>query len=473
MTSVFYDAVILGAEIEPLLCAALLAQDGFRVLVIGQKSVESHYTHEGFTLPNRQLGLVAHDSPLARRCIESLGLQQTVAQQFRTPGTSLQLCTPTERWCLHSDATKRRQDLLRVFGAQADNAARIFDKALSASRAIDPWLVHEIVHRDRPQWLKRLRSPTCTPFDTGDASWAPLEHANSSSGLRATLGAAIEALVAQRDEDLTDLAKVRALSQALRDPLQLPFGWFETQLQDRIRAYSGSLRLTDSAASLEFDSLGTAKLTIERSDDEVGFRNLVIGCSEHELSKLMQHGLPSGMLGTDDAQATKATHRLMNFVVHSDALPALLLSHSVWFDPDNESEPPLVLRRSSLSAQHSLLAARVRIAPGANDEIRDRLYRYLPFLERHVVTASSPPDSAAEPANTRDGFLEITATASRLHGLGARSAKTPHRQITFCNSRVHPKLGAEGIFATALESTRLVASSYRRRPWMRRGLFQD
>jgi hypothetical protein len=43
----FYDVVVLGTQLEPLLCAALLGREGLRVLVLGQGTLEPSYMLDG------------------------------------------------------------------------------------------------------------------------------------------------------------------------------------------------------------------------------------------------------------------------------------------------------------------------------------------------------------------------------------------------------------------------------------------
>ena len=65
MTARYYDVVFLGVRAESLLCGALLAKRGFRVLLLGQGELGATYPIGERTLLMHPSTFLASHSPLS------------------------------------------------------------------------------------------------------------------------------------------------------------------------------------------------------------------------------------------------------------------------------------------------------------------------------------------------------------------------------------------------------------------------
>ena len=74
MSDRYYDVVVLGADLAPLTCAALLAKRGFRVLLLGQDDPEPSYPIASFKLPRRLAQWAFAHTPVSQRIVSELGL---------------------------------------------------------------------------------------------------------------------------------------------------------------------------------------------------------------------------------------------------------------------------------------------------------------------------------------------------------------------------------------------------------------
>ena len=70
----FYDVVVLGAHLEPLLCAALLGREGLRVLVLGQGTPEPSYSLDDVEVEPYSPVFVGVQSPVVQNVLELLAL---------------------------------------------------------------------------------------------------------------------------------------------------------------------------------------------------------------------------------------------------------------------------------------------------------------------------------------------------------------------------------------------------------------
>ena len=72
MPTSFYDVIVLGTYIEPLLCAALLAREGLRVLVLGQGAPEPAYELAGVEVEPEPLTITGAQSPIVQNTLGEL-----------------------------------------------------------------------------------------------------------------------------------------------------------------------------------------------------------------------------------------------------------------------------------------------------------------------------------------------------------------------------------------------------------------
>ena len=91
MPTSFYDVVVLGAYLEPLLCAALLAGEGLRVLVVGHGAPNPSYMLDDVEVEPYGLTLAGLHSPVVQSTLELLALRQDVRHRTADKSQPFQL----------------------------------------------------------------------------------------------------------------------------------------------------------------------------------------------------------------------------------------------------------------------------------------------------------------------------------------------------------------------------------------------
>ena len=104
MPTSFYDVVVLGTRLEPLLCAALLAREGLRVLVLGQETPEPSYSVAGVDVELHGLMIAGAQSPIVQNTLDELALRQDVRQRMVDRSDAVQFLLPEHRINVYGDA---------------------------------------------------------------------------------------------------------------------------------------------------------------------------------------------------------------------------------------------------------------------------------------------------------------------------------------------------------------------------------
>ena len=97
MPTSFYDVVVLGTHLEPLLCAALLAREGLRVLVLGQGAPNPSYTVADVEVEPYGLTITGAQSPIVQNTLDELALRQDVRQRMVDRSNVFQFLLPEHR----------------------------------------------------------------------------------------------------------------------------------------------------------------------------------------------------------------------------------------------------------------------------------------------------------------------------------------------------------------------------------------
>ncbi|TFH26142.1 MAG: hypothetical protein E4H00_10995, partial [Myxococcales bacterium] len=113
MPTSFYDVVVLGARLEPLVCAALLAREGLRVLVLGQGAPDPSYTVAGVDVEPDVLVVTGAQSPIVQNTFDELALRQDVRQRMLDRSHVLQLLLPEHRINVYAETEQWLAELAR------------------------------------------------------------------------------------------------------------------------------------------------------------------------------------------------------------------------------------------------------------------------------------------------------------------------------------------------------------------------
>lgn len=124
MPTSFYDVVVLGTHLEPLLCAALLAREGLRVLVLGQGVPNPSYTLGDVEVEPHGLTIAGAQSPIVQNTLDELALRQDVRQRMDRANV-FQLLLPEHRINVHPKAERWLVELARELPTVRRQAADI------------------------------------------------------------------------------------------------------------------------------------------------------------------------------------------------------------------------------------------------------------------------------------------------------------------------------------------------------------
>ena len=140
-----------------LLCAALLAREGLRVLVLGQGTPAPAYTLGDVQLEPNAPVFVGAESPVVQHVLESLALRQDVRQYMQERRDSFQLLLPENRIDVLSDDGAWLAELGREMPGVRRQAADITRTLSEVREELDALLARNLVW---PPETFLPRSPT-------------------------------------------------------------------------------------------------------------------------------------------------------------------------------------------------------------------------------------------------------------------------------------------------------------------------
>src|SRR5512140_1955986 len=133
-----YDVIVLGSQMGGALAAALLAKRNHRVLLIDHDGTGTGYEHGGFVLPYApSIAPSLKAMPSVEEAFTELGLTTSIQRALRPHVPELQLILPRHRVDLHTDPTRRRNELAREFGETAEGLLSAITATASQHEASD------------------------------------------------------------------------------------------------------------------------------------------------------------------------------------------------------------------------------------------------------------------------------------------------------------------------------------------------
>ena len=499
MTSSYYDVAVLGTRLEPLVCAALLAKRGLRVLVVGQGEHEPTYEVNDYRLPRDPFPYVGGSSPQVERVVESLGLRQAVRQRIRPREPAMQALVEGHRFDLYVEDAPFRREVQREFPEvrrQSDDLRRTLHKVNAEldelMRRPLSWPPETFVERQR-----LARALSMQRYNRSGRGWHPVQTLPRNHPFADTLRLALPFLCDLTPSQTGDFAATRLLGQLFNTPGPLAGGWawLREALIERIRALSGDVRPLERASEIAIARGAVRGVTLARSGEEVGCGHLVLGTTVAELLQLVSDRAPILELFERVGEPRLHSFRYtLNVVVGRRAIPEawradLLLKKSdedaqgitLWIEPHTEaSDEYVILCAGALVPSHAVDEVSYTLET-YRGRVMDALRSVLPFVDRDLLLVDSPHDGLPP-----QGTLEPTRPWNRgpqtmrpiyeypeRAGLGACGlpARTPIKGLLLCNPQVVPGLGLEGAFLAASSVSRLIGRRYRGQDWIRRGLW--
>lgn len=507
MNSAYYDVVVLGSSLGGLAAGALLAKNGFRVLVLGQDDVGPTYRAGGYQLPRRPFDFLPAGSPIVRRSLNELALFQQVRRRVVTNDVPFQVCLKETRFDGSTDREVLEREIEREFPEVRRPIEDIHRAVERASAALDAMTERDLVWPPEGFFERRefTRYVARMPFaQRGHDSWDPLAELAEDHPFRHIVQTPARFASCLDPGQLGGLGLARPYASWLAGGVKLDGGhaWLRRQLTERLETYSGELRARDRADRILLRRGSVSGIRLASTGETLGCGFVVANCELSRLLRIVPDRSPFEdvfeRIGEPQARWFRYT---LNLLVDSTGIPAGMANDVFYVrDPDRgrAAETMLHIERHPvdedgnvlLCVETLLLRRVVEDSPEFLDTVRERVLasvgELVPFLGDHLVMVDSPHDSR-DPLDVRarrslpveEPWSRGPDTMEAIFGFPVRGAlgvcamptRTPIDRLYLCNDQVVPGLGLEGAFLAASTVARLVVRHDRRKDWMRRGLW--
>ncbi|TNF63913.1 MAG: hypothetical protein EP303_02175 [Deltaproteobacteria bacterium] len=499
MPTSFYDVVVLGTHLEPLLCAALLAREGLRVLVLGQGVPNPSYTLGDVEVEPHGLTIAGAQSPIVQNTLDELALRQDVRQRMDRANV-FQLLLPEHRINVHPKAERWLVELARELPTVRRQAADITRTLAEVRSELDAVTGRGLVWPPET-FLERQQFSLATAgqrYDRQGHGWTSWNQLAVRHPLRTAFEALLPHISGLLPAQHSDATRGRLHDHVLCGVTELTGGWtwFREALFARIRSWGSDVRPRDHAESVRHERRHGHTIRLGRTDEEIGCSQIVHGTPISELSALLpERGPMTAMferVGEPRARAYRCSvHVLVDKRGVPQALePLALLCRSATVAEDaflmrcHDVDEDRVLLTASRLVEEQLIDTGSSPLRFVREEALDAIRSVVPFFDDHAIWIDSPHDGL--PPRALRGDTELPCSdpwtrgpytmkavyeypTRRALGVCALPTRTPVRGVFLCNEQVAPGLGFEGSFLAATSVAKIIGSQYRRQDWLRRG----
>jgi len=502
VTRRFYDVIVLGADLGPLLTAAILAKRGFRVLVLGCDTLDDTYDEDGLRLPRWPSYFAVGDTPIARRVFSDLALWQIVRRKLQPLEPSYQLVLPRARLDVTRDRARYAEECRREF-PDATRAIEAFYARLETLDArLDEFLTEDLPlppdgFFERRRFQRAAVQNPFGPFGEGRALWGEIpENHPFRLAVRSQVRCA-----SYGDAGEPNPLQVVRLHASWRGHGALPEGGLaglRAFLRERILLHAGEIELADAAAEIVLRRGRAVAVRRARDEEPTGAQYVVAGLDTERLLPLFGDHPPAPLVEAAEACRPRLRRFTCNLVVRREVVPAGMGRH-LFFVPEPSYLPiadnllflevsPLDEARAVICVQAFAPTDRLDTDPDCLPDlvrrITDRVAWLVPFLDRHLLAVSSPwmlparagagggripPAQRLERSPARMPTVPRIPEGSTL-GLTCLSHRLAGRHLFLTGRDVIPGLGDEGVFLSAWTVARIITQKDPRRVRLRREL---
>jgi hypothetical protein len=505
----FYDAVLVGLDLQTLLAGALLSKRGFRVLLIGHGQPWPSYEVLGVRFPRAPFSLMGHESPALSRVFSELALKPLIQRRTRPMSPSFQVVLPGHRVDFGRDERAFARELEREFPLARRFVDELWQVARESGARIDDLLERDLMWPPERFFERRefARASAQTPLatrsdDLSSLGIARFDGAQPGPTLRGEIDGArplvniLESCIRAVDTSahgpdfspraLRVLSSLVAAAELEEGGLS---GLYEL-LIECIRTHNGSLRVAERVDGLTLKRGAVHSVHLFPSDEEIGCNHLLWGLPVARLGALLgDRSQLSGLFEETGEPRPVHARFTLNLLLRAEALPEgmarrvlLLADEPLWVQtertPDGE--------RAVLTAEAQIPVPDQGDRPslsGQRERMLSSLLALSPFLREHLELVDSPHDGLpVEDVRARTSFVLRDASRrgpdtmetvyafprTRVQGAAALTVRTPIKRLLLCNTQVVPGLGLEGLFLTAWSAARAVTRALNR-DWMNRG----
>jgi len=471
----FFDIVCLGTELPGLIASALLAKQGYRVLLAG--AVEKPEKPGPGTLQRGRAPLLFvgdHSSPIIRWAVSHLSLTQEMRNRLRPLVPSYQVVLPGHRLEMGGRSPDTDAEVKRELPELYDQLDPLCSKAETGHEALqglfDPPLVIPPTRWTERRALRlRLRSlglderlQTVDPF-------TKLEPANP---LRLLFDAPLRFLTGGDPNELCPFCRTRLLGHLGRG-ISLVAGdrpGLAELVLERFTTYGGVVRKGAGALeSIQLGWSGSALLNFDHGREEFGCRLILCNQPPQQLTELLPESRKKRQLAALADKAEVVGYRVaFRLLVRAELLPEAM--SPVLFLVTDPAAPlhddNLLLLTVAGEGESRILsvAAQVdaaRLQQGGSTTLaelqvrmEERVRRLLPFLDLHLLERGTLQ---------AESFQPLYALDRQAPGcLGRLTYCTPYRQVLLGGMQMLPALGLEGEFLTGVSLSQVVNSLVKR-----------
>ena len=489
------DVMVLGGRVAPLSAACLLAKRGYKVVHVEHEGGSADYYDGDYRLPLEPDFVPGpKSSPAISRVLMELALLTDAQRLLRPIAPHLQIISPGHRFELAGESSRRFRELSREFGEEdARRLERAISSLLETDKSLDPLL--EALPPLPPAGFMERRALRKA------SSGLPLEGPRPLQENSSPLGTGFDGLARFSTHLLANnpshLHAVRSRARLLRSGIhryENPDGesrgsGYVPLLKRKLEELGGVSLARGSAVAEEIQVEGgrVAGLKVIEDSTEYRCRYLVSGVDTAVLHRLLPL---EGRRHRYDADLDRVRPReilfSVNLVLPRRGLPpglgelalhvsepegtgseagVILLQQFEAADREDTSIPDLVV----LQASCFMPASRRELGESYLEGLRDRLLDtlkadLLPFLDRHLVLASSPMLTREGPARG-SRFLPHPLFESDIDavlGVGLLRPRTPYKNLVLASREVVPGLGIEGEFLSGHRAAQIIAHYARR-----------
>lgn len=494
----FYDVIVIGTQLGPLLSAALLSRRGFRVLVIAHDDLPWTYTWKEHVLRQEPFLFSAADSPAVRRVLSELSLTQVFRRRTAPFDPFYQVVLPRHRIDFTHDKEGFKREIEREFP--------------TAHRAIDTF--YTIVDRcnqelDKLIGTEKLTLPPESFFEKRELSRAEVHNPFSKTRgpvplfgdlpenhpFRVAVLGQVRWASDQDFEGVSPLHVVRLHASWAKGTLAIEGGLagLKELVLERISTHSGEVRQDLSANSIIFKRGRVAGVRMVGHEEITGCNFVVYGADSHRLKKMIKGEELGRKLTTRLSQVRPAYARYtVNLLVDSLVMPEGMARNLLYIpDPNAPLAEDNLLRIEACGSASDdvrvicvgalLPADRIdnrNYLEGMREKVVERVRWLVPFLDKHLVAVDSPHDTlrlydvhnhgevpVGEKWRRSPDRMPTTCHVDPPGPLGftGLNHRTGLKNLILACRQVVPGLGIEGEFLTALGAARIISKSDRRK----------
>ncbi|MCA9521911.1 MAG: NAD(P)-binding protein, partial [Myxococcales bacterium] len=418
MTTSYYDIVVVGTDLAGLVCSALAARRGYRVLIIGQNNISNNYSHEQFhftKFPHIFYGFEA--SHWIRHVFVDLSIAQEMRHRPKHEDPSFQVLFPEHRLTAWADEQRYEAEFLREFPKEAARISEFFDRMQQTHRQIHPFFEQEVMippdgFRERREFKGAINRH---PQLVGKAPWPDFfSYFAPDHPFRSHIVGPVLFMTHLHAKPLSPL-------QLVRNAFHLHSGLYHIEggidslksvFVQLVRNYCGDYKPHHVAGQMLIRRGRVIEVGIRNKSESIGCNMLVANCDPREVVRWIP----------DDQRLLRSFEPLselrpryywytVNFGVREAVIPEGLCPRSFYFPTPqapflnaemmhvfvnkdyrgfDEQQNPLraitVAVRVDAEEAHAepLLGQQLRAAIG------ERLSRLIPFFDENLITTHSP-----------------------------------------------------------------------------------